>query len=69
MSLRPVHIVQAPFFYPSGNTPVVCLTRSLPPGKDADLLLIGCGDVRNILFTLYNEGKGESGYSAATSDH
>ncbi|KAI1098423.1 hypothetical protein F4804DRAFT_324803 [Jackrogersella minutella] len=41
--------------YPIGNTPAVSLTRSLPQGIDADLLLLGCGDVRNILFTLYTE--------------
>ncbi|KAF1937809.1 hypothetical protein EJ02DRAFT_505767 [Clathrospora elynae] len=53
MSLKPAPIVQAPFFYPVGNTPAVCLTQSLPPELDADLLLLGCGDFRNILFTVY----------------
>ncbi|KAK4141757.1 uncharacterized protein C8A04DRAFT_30601 [Dichotomopilus funicola] len=38
-------------FYPVGNTPAVCLTQGLPPGLKADMLLLGCGDVRNILFT------------------
>jgi hypothetical protein len=56
MSLKPVHIVQAPFFYPAGNTPAVCLSQSLPPEQDAALLLLGCGDVRNILFTVYSGG-------------
>ncbi|KAI8964172.1 hypothetical protein F5Y11DRAFT_316828 [Daldinia sp. FL1419] len=42
-------------FYPIGNTPAVSLTRSLPQGVDADILLLGCGDVRNILFTAYSE--------------
>ncbi|OCK77244.1 hypothetical protein K432DRAFT_461196 [Lepidopterella palustris CBS 459.81] len=41
------------FFYPIGNTSAVHLTRSLPPKQPADILLLGCGDVRNILFTVY----------------
>ncbi|KIW67600.1 hypothetical protein PV04_06838 [Phialophora macrospora] len=40
-------------FYPIGNTPPVDLTESLPPGQDATILLLGCGDVRNVLFTSY----------------
>ncbi|KAJ7281908.1 hypothetical protein C8J57DRAFT_1056186 [Mycena rebaudengoi] len=40
------------FFYPIGNTPPVCLTQSIPPEKPANVLLIGCGDPRNILYTL-----------------
>ncbi|KAK4154968.1 hypothetical protein C8A00DRAFT_42357 [Chaetomidium leptoderma] len=43
-------------FYPVGNTPAVCLTQGLPPEKRADILLLGCGDVRNIMFTLHCEG-------------
>jgi hypothetical protein len=54
MSLKPVHIAQAPYFYAAGNTPAVCLTQSLPPETDANLLLLGCGDIRNILFTAYS---------------
>ncbi|KAI5922011.1 MYND finger [Camillea tinctor] len=42
-------------FYPLGNTPAVSLTRGLPQGSDADILLLGCGDVRNILYTAYTE--------------
>ncbi|KAI1807545.1 hypothetical protein F4811DRAFT_477464 [Daldinia bambusicola] len=42
-------------FYPIGNTPAVSLTRGLPQGLNADILLLGCGDVRNILFTAYSE--------------
>ncbi|KAI0006748.1 hypothetical protein F4779DRAFT_595194 [Xylariaceae sp. FL0662B] len=42
-------------FYPIGNTPAVNLTRGIPQGIDADILLLGCGDVRNILFTTYCE--------------
>ncbi|KAH8668637.1 hypothetical protein BX600DRAFT_510713 [Xylariales sp. PMI_506] len=42
-------------FYAIGNTPAVSITRSHPQGVDADILLLGCGDVRNILFTCYSE--------------
>jgi len=41
------------FFYPIGNTPAVQLTRDLPREQPADILLLGCGDVRNILFTVH----------------
>lgn len=47
----PVDIVS--FFYPIGNTPAVCLTQDLPYKQAADVLLLGCGDVRNVLFTTY----------------
>ncbi|KAM0277275.1 hypothetical protein ACHAQH_005934 [Verticillium albo-atrum] len=40
-------------FYPIGNTPAINLTRDIPEGRDANILLLGCGDVRNILFTAY----------------
>ncbi|KAG9101414.1 hypothetical protein FS749_007221 [Ceratobasidium sp. UAMH 11750] len=40
-------------FYPLGNTPPVCLTQDLSPEQSADILLLGCGDPRHILFTLY----------------
>lgn len=46
------------FFYPIGNTPAVSLTQDLPPKKKADLLLLGCGDVRHILFTVHTEQHG-----------
>lgn len=41
------------FFYPIGNTAAVSLTRDLSPEQSADILLLGCGDPRNILYTLY----------------
>ncbi|KAF2265489.1 hypothetical protein CC78DRAFT_579231 [Lojkania enalia] len=53
MSLKTAHIVPRSYFYPAGNTPAVCLTQSLPPDQDAALLLLGCGDIRNLLFTAY----------------
>jgi hypothetical protein len=44
-----------------GNTPAVCLTETLAPDEDASLLLLGCGDIRNVLFTAYaGMGSGES---------
>lgn len=43
------------FFYPIGNTSAVVLTDTLAPEDPADLLLLGCGDPRNILFTIYNQ--------------
>lgn len=41
------------FFYPIGNTPAVCLTRDIPREIPAKILLLGCGDVRNVLYTCY----------------
>jgi hypothetical protein len=43
------------FFYPVGNTSAVDLTDTLTPEEKADVLLLGCGDPRNILFTVYNQ--------------
>ncbi|KIW31445.1 uncharacterized protein PV07_03095 [Cladophialophora immunda] len=40
-------------FYPVGNTPPVDVLESIPPGQDSEVLLLGCGDARNLLFTLY----------------
>ncbi|KAI0165686.1 hypothetical protein GGR57DRAFT_448367 [Xylariaceae sp. FL1272] len=45
------------FFYPIGNTPAISLTQSIPPDDPANILLLGCGDVRNILFTVHNDRK------------
>ncbi|KAI0665455.1 hypothetical protein C8Q78DRAFT_1064754 [Trametes maxima] len=43
------------YFYPIGNTSAVSLTRDIPPEASANLLLLPCGDPRNVLFTLFNE--------------
>lgn len=59
--IKPVHIERFSYFYAVGNTPAVCLTQYLPPDQDAALLLLGCGDARNILFTAY-AGAGSSEY-------
>ncbi|KAI1347266.1 hypothetical protein F5Y01DRAFT_329832 [Xylaria sp. FL0043] len=47
---------ESSFFYPVGHRPAVSLTQSMPPGVPTDLLLLGCGDVRNILFTCHIDG-------------
>ncbi|OJT01820.1 hypothetical protein TRAPUB_7727 [Trametes pubescens] len=43
------------FFYAIGNTAAVCLTRNLPPEEHADILLLGCGDPRHVLYTVFSE--------------
>jgi len=43
------------FFYPIGNTTAICLTQDLSPEQPAEILLLGCGDARNVLFTSYSE--------------
>ncbi|KAM5543909.1 hypothetical protein V8D89_002526 [Ganoderma adspersum] len=43
------------FFYPIGNTSAVCLTRDIPPDLDASILLLPCGDPRNVLYTVFCE--------------
>ncbi|CAE6503873.1 unnamed protein product [Rhizoctonia solani] len=43
-------------FHPIGNTPAVSLTQDLSPEQSvADILLLGCGDPRSILFTIYSD--------------
>lgn len=39
-------------FSPGSAIPAASLTQDLPQGVDADILLLGCGDVRHILYTL-----------------
>ncbi|KAF4589284.1 MYND finger family protein [Ophiocordyceps camponoti-floridani] len=43
------------FFYALGNTPATRLTRSIPHGQDAHILSLGCGDLRNVLYTAFTE--------------
>ncbi|KAH6910502.1 hypothetical protein BKA70DRAFT_1370914 [Coprinopsis sp. MPI-PUGE-AT-0042] len=43
------------YFYPFGNTSAVSLTTDLPVDEPACILLLGCGDPRNILFTIFNQ--------------
>ncbi|GAB1317852.1 Deformed epidermal autoregulatory factor 1-like protein [Madurella fahalii] len=42
-------------FSPGSGIPAVSLTQDLPQGVDADILLLGCADLRHILYTLYAE--------------
>nr|XP_018905173.1 PREDICTED: uncharacterized protein LOC109035832 isoform X2 [Bemisia tabaci] len=46
-------LITKSFYYPLGNTPPVSLAQDLPPEQDADILLLGCGDARNILFSCF----------------
>ena len=41
------------YFYAIGNTSAEILTEGLPPEDNADVLSLGCGDARNILYTVY----------------
>jgi hypothetical protein len=51
-------------FYPVGNTSAVCLTQDLAPEQDADILLLGCGDPRSVLYTVYSDLKVKDGVFA-----
>jgi len=53
--LTPSVVPKTVQFYALGNTPASSVTRSLPQGLDAYILALGCGDVRNILYTAYCE--------------
>ncbi|CRG82986.1 Tudor domain-containing protein 15 [Talaromyces islandicus] len=53
--LGPAHLQRFVWFHPVGNTTPVCLTQTLPPDDDASILMLGCGDVRNVLFTVYSD--------------
>ncbi|KAJ7689395.1 hypothetical protein B0H17DRAFT_937398 [Mycena rosella] len=52
---KPVFWPGKRYFYAIGNTSAVSLARDVPPEKDINLLLLGCGDPRNVLFTLFCE--------------
>ncbi|KAL7766143.1 hypothetical protein ACKLNR_004059 [Fusarium oxysporum f. sp. zingiberi] len=53
--LTPTIAVKTSFLYAAGNTPATSLTRSVPQGQDVTVLSLGCGDLRNILYTTYLE--------------
>jgi Domain of unknown function (DUF4470) len=53
--LNPAIVEIISFFYPIGNTPVVCLTQDLACEEKANVLLLGRGEFRNILFTTYSD--------------
>ncbi|KAL1663368.1 hypothetical protein GGF50DRAFT_128063 [Schizophyllum commune] len=48
------------FFYAIGNTSAEVLSASLPPEERLDLLLLGCGDPRNILYTVHSDAPADS---------
>lgn len=48
-------------FHPLRNKPAVWFTQDLPPTVRANCLLLGCGDPRNILFSIFSEDSGNSG--------
>ncbi|KAF9536108.1 hypothetical protein CPC08DRAFT_771728 [Agrocybe pediades] len=50
---HPVLWPKKTFFYPVGNTPPICLTQDLSPEENAEILLLGCGDPRSILYTVH----------------
>ncbi|KAG9231541.1 hypothetical protein BJ875DRAFT_498233 [Amylocarpus encephaloides] len=53
--ISPSSINTVSVFSAIGNTPAVCLTQDLPYQHAAHILLLGCGDVRNVLFTTYSD--------------
>lgn len=54
-------------FDPLSTTPATSLTAPLPPDLDADVLVIGGKDVRNILYTAYSE-VGPGPYPSSSED-
>ncbi|KAF7363898.1 MYND-type domain-containing protein [Mycena sanguinolenta] len=52
---HPLYWPDKRFFYAFGNTSAVSLARDVAPDQDISLLLLGCGDPRNVLFTLFSE--------------
>ncbi|KAH6606182.1 hypothetical protein Trco_005335 [Trichoderma cornu-damae] len=53
--LTPTVAYRYRWLYAIGNTAATDLARNIPHGQDASLLLLGCGDLRNILYTSYVE--------------
>ncbi|KAL7905645.1 hypothetical protein GGI35DRAFT_460121 [Trichoderma velutinum] len=51
--LTPTVAYRYRWLYAIGNTPATNLARSIPHGQDASLLSLGCGDLRNVLYTSY----------------
>ncbi|KAJ7048619.1 hypothetical protein C8F01DRAFT_1189544 [Mycena amicta] len=43
------------FFYPIGNTSAVSLLRDIGADEPASVLLLGCGDPRSVLYTIFCE--------------
>ncbi|KAI5787308.1 hypothetical protein EDC01DRAFT_617866 [Geopyxis carbonaria] len=53
---RPARYFSREDSYLIGNTPPFCFTSGLPPEEPAHVLLLGCGDPRSILYTIFSEG-------------
>ncbi|KAL7932487.1 hypothetical protein V8C35DRAFT_307229 [Trichoderma chlorosporum] len=51
--LTPTNAYRYRWLYAIGNTPATNLAQSVPHGEDASLLSLGCGDLRNVLYTSY----------------
>jgi hypothetical protein len=49
---HPVCWPSNPMFFPMGINAATSLTQDLSPEQSADILLLGCGDPRSILFTV-----------------
>lgn len=66
--LTQTYVNRAYFFYPIGNTPAVDLLAytSTEGTQDVRLLLLGCGDLRNLLFTL--SGRKGKRYTSCSDD-
>ncbi|KAI0154446.1 hypothetical protein GGR57DRAFT_502647 [Xylariaceae sp. FL1272] len=52
--LTTTHVDNRPMWTPLGTRPAVNLAQFMPPGMPADILMLGCGDVRNLFFTIHN---------------
>lgn len=61
--LTPTYVNRKYFFYPIGNTPAVNLFCDVRPQGEENIkiLLLACGDVRNILFSLWSEDAHNAG--------
>ncbi|KAF7310353.1 MYND-type domain-containing protein [Mycena chlorophos] len=53
---QPLYYPSVHHFYPTGNTPASSLLRDLAPEESANILLLGCGDPRHILYSIFCEG-------------
>ncbi|KAG8709553.1 hypothetical protein FRC09_000611 [Ceratobasidium sp. 395] len=49
---HPLTWPSVPKFYPMGWIPAASLTQDLSPEQPADVLVLGCGDPRHILYTI-----------------
>lgn len=66
--LTPTYVNLKSFFYPIGNTPAANLLRDYRPNDAVKILAIGCGDVRNILFTLWSNQEAEYTFDFTACD-